>query len=187
MGLTVKQRGQYVATFRFLEVRLMEILSAWVPSTPEMEAKLLFGPHIWDCAQAADALGKRTYELRLPLQHSRAPSTGYLEVLEKLSATTGAALRMAMFYDVMRPALAVRYRRYLEQTDPLMDAPSVRVIEHILTVSERMIRDADALRNALPALRFDDPGPLRLMATLESAVVELVTDDTVLVSPQPVA
>ena len=66
MALTVKQRGQHIATFRFVQVRLMEILSAWVPSTPEMEAKLLFGPHIWDTAQAADALGKRAHELRLP-------------------------------------------------------------------------------------------------------------------------
>src|SRR5262250_3235192 len=106
MGLTVKQRGQHIATFRFVEVRLMETLSAWVPTTPEMEAKLLFGAHIWDTAQAADALGKRTYELRLPLQHSMKPAAGYLQLLDGLAAVDGAAPRIAAFYDVIVPGLA---------------------------------------------------------------------------------
>jgi hypothetical protein len=171
MGLTVKQRGLHIATFRFIQVRLMETLAAWVPSTPEMEAKLLFGPHIWDLAQAADALGKRTYELRLPAQHSVAPSPSYLELLERLAATSSAAERMAAFYDVMLPALAARYRCYL------MDAPSVRVIEDILSVMGRMIREADALRCEMPALRLNEGELLRQLAAQESSVAELVGDD----------
>ena len=67
MLLNVTERGAHVATFRWIEVRLMETLAHWVPTTPEMEAKLLFGAHIWDAAQHADILGKRTQELRLPL------------------------------------------------------------------------------------------------------------------------
>ena len=176
MGFTIQQRGRHIAAFRFVEVRLMEILSAWVPTTPEMEAKLLFGPHIWECAQAADALGKRTYELRLPLQHSLTPSKEYLEVLGQLASTTGAALRIAVFYDVMLPALAVHYQRYLDRTDTLMDAPSVRVIEDILRTSQRMIREADALRTTLPALRAEDCGFLSGIAALESGIAEIVGD-----------
>jgi len=44
-----------------------------------MEVKLLFGEHIWDAAQHADALGKRTFELRLRLQHSVRPADKYVE------------------------------------------------------------------------------------------------------------
>src|SRR5215467_1323448 len=146
MGLTVKQRGQNVATFRFVEVRVMEILSAWVPTTPEMEAKLLLGAHIWDTAQAADALGKRTYELRMPLQHSLTPVVGYLDVLDTFAAAEGAAQRIAAFYDVMLPGLAARYQRYLAQTDKLMDATTVRVMERILETGARMMREANELR-----------------------------------------
>ncbi len=39
--LTVKERGQFVATLRYVHVSLMETLAAWVPTTPEMEVKLL--------------------------------------------------------------------------------------------------------------------------------------------------
>jgi hypothetical protein len=176
MGLTVKQRGQNVATFRFIEVRLMEILSAWVPSTPEMEAKLLFGAHIWDTAQAADALGKRTYELRMPLQHSLKPAAGYLQVLDALASADGVAPRIAAFYDVMVPALAQRYRKYLTATDSLMDAPTVRVVERILETGARMMREANALRDDLPALKLVASDWLTQFAQRERSVSELVVE-----------
>ena len=35
MGLTVKERGEFVAILRYIQVNLMETLAAWVPSTPE--------------------------------------------------------------------------------------------------------------------------------------------------------
>ena len=175
MGLTVKQRGQHVATFRFVEVRLMEILAGWIPTTAQMEAKLLFGPHVWDCAQAADALGKRAHELRLPLQHAIAPVPAYLSVLDQLNATQEAAQRIAAFYDVVLPSMGARYRRYLAQTDALMDAPTVRIIERILDTQARMLREAAALREQLPALR---PGePLRTLIEADAAVGDLPVPD----------
>ena len=84
--LTVKERGHFVATLRYVHVTLMETLAAWVPTTPEVEAKLLLGEHIWDVAQHADSLGKRTFELRLPLQHSVRAAEPYVEFLAEIRA-----------------------------------------------------------------------------------------------------
>lgn len=176
MALTVKQRGQHVATFRFVEVRLMEILAAWIPSTPEMEAKLLFGPHVWDCAQAADSLGKRVHELRLPLQHSVPPVPAYLGLLEQLAAVQGASRRIAAVYDVVLPRLGERYRRYLAQTDALMDAPTVRIMERILDAEARMLREAMALREQMPALRPDDAAAVKALIDADAAIGDLVVD-----------
>lgn len=176
MALTVKQRGQHIATFRFVQVRLMETLAAWVPSTPELEAKLLFGPHIWDAAQGADALGKRGHELRMPLQHSIAPAAAYVAYLNDAASVTGAAIRIAVFYDVMLPGLMARYRRYLQRTDALMDAPSVRVIEGILLANERMMREATKLRAELPSLKCGTEAELLRLAAREESVAELVVE-----------
>src|SRR6516165_5764007 len=62
----VSERGRSVATFRYVCVWMMETIARWTPTTPEMEAKVMMGRHIWEYAQMADALGKRTFELRLP-------------------------------------------------------------------------------------------------------------------------
>jgi hypothetical protein len=174
MSLTVKDRGCAVATHRYILVKLMETLAAWVPTTPEMEVKLLFGSHVWDVAQHADALGKRTHELRLPLQHSLAPTAEYRELLEEVAAITDTRKRIASMYDVVLPALDSRYREYLAETDQLMDAPTVRIFERILLDDARMVRESRELRGSLPELSEDDASWSALLGKREAAVRPLV-------------
>ena len=174
MSLSVKLRGEYVATFRAVEVHLMEMLAAWVPTTPEMEVKLLFGEHIWDCAQHADAFGKRTHELRLPLQHSLSPASGYLEALNRLRSVGPTTERISGLYDGLLPALSGRYRRYLSLTDHLMDAPTVRIIERVLVDHVRMIEQrAELLRERTDLAHADRVWVDRLIRD-EAAVEDLV-------------
>jgi hypothetical protein len=154
--LTVKERGHFVATLRYVYVTLMETFSAWVPTTPEMEVKLLFGEHIWDSAQHADSLGKRTFELRMPLQKSIRPAEEYVALLADVAAIGPTQQRMAAMYDVLLPALAGRQQRYLDQTDKLVDAPTVRIFERYFADNARMLDSARALRDELPALQLND-------------------------------
>ncbi|HUO90294.1 MAG TPA: hypothetical protein VMU08_14060 [Rhizomicrobium sp.] len=152
MGLSVRERGETVATLRWIHVRLMETIASWIPTTPEMEIKLAFGTHVWDLAQHADALGKRTYELRMPLQHSLPPSDAYQAYLAGIAAITDSAERVAAFYDAVLPALARRYADYLSRTDQLLDAPTVRIFKHIAAEQARMIGEGDDLRRELANL-----------------------------------
>ena len=154
--MTVKERGHFVATLRHVYVSVMETLSAWVPTTPEMEVKLLFGEHIWDAAQHADSLGKRTFELRMPLQKSIRPADGYADLLAEVAAIGPTTQRLAAMYDVLLPGMAGRQRRYLAQTDRLVDAPTVRILERYFADTIRMIEAANALRDELPALQLAD-------------------------------
>ena len=156
MTLNVKERGTYVATFRWIEVRLMEMLGAWVPSTPEMEAKLVFGAHIWDVAQHADSFGKRTHELRLPLQHSIEPAADYVGFLADIAATSDTSKRVAAFYECVLPAQDRMFREYLTRVDPLLDGPTVRILERIVIDLARMIGEGHALCEEVPALKLAD-------------------------------
>jgi hypothetical protein len=172
--LTVKERGQFVATMRYVQVWLMETLAAWVPTTPEMEVKLLLGEHIWDVAQHADTLGKRTFELRLPLQHSLRPVDAYLDFLAEIAAISPTPQRIAAVYDVLLPALAARYRHYLDQTDALSDAPTVRLLERDLADTTRMVEASRALRHELPSLQLADQEWAKALAAREAAIDRLV-------------
>ena len=177
MSLTVKERGELTATYRFIEVSLMETLAQWVPSTPEMEIKLLFGAHIWDVAQHADALGKRTYELRLPLQFSMKPAEEYFALLQGLRDITGSSERMTAFYDVMLPALRTRFRDYLDRTDSLMDAPTVRILERIIHDDSRMIQECNDLREQLK-FPLTEPKWVSELAHKESSIPSVVAPKT---------
>lgn len=149
MSMTVDERVQWIATFRFIEVRLMEIAAAWTPTTPEMEAKVMLGRHIWDFAQHADALGKRTFEMRRPEQFSQRPVEEYVSLLEDVARIEPTAERLAALYDALLPGLERRYRHYLDQTDHLLDAPSVVIIERILADFPRQRDEAETLRREL--------------------------------------
>ena len=149
MSLTVADRARAIATFRYIEVRLMEITAGWTPTTPEMEVKVLFGRHIWDFAQNADLLGKRTFELRMPAQHSVAPIPSYVELLTTLAGEETTSGRLAALYDAFLPALQKRYQDYVCRTDALLDAPSVEACNRIIGNITRMRGEADALRKEL--------------------------------------
>jgi hypothetical protein len=176
MSMTVDERVQWIATFRFIEVRLMEIAAAWTPTTPEMEAKVMLGRHIWDFAQHADALGKRTFEMRRPEQFSQRPVEEYVALLDEVARVAPTADRLAGLYDALLPGLEQRYRHYLEETDALLDAPSVVTIERILVDFPRQRTEVLALRQELglptgdtAALRRRDGALITLVAGREAA------------------
>src|SRR2546425_62781 len=132
MSLTVRERADTLGTLRYISVHAMETLARWVPTTPDLEAKLVFGRHIWDFAQHADGLGRRTPELRAAMPFSVPPLPASRAPLDALRALTARDERVGVFYGAFLPDLERRYRRYLDETDRLLDEPSVRVVERNL-------------------------------------------------------
>ena len=174
MSLSVQNRAENVATFRFIQVFLMETIARWTPATPELEVKVLFGRHIWDLAQQADALGKRTYELRAPLQFSLRPTERYVALLEEFAKTSTTSEKIHGFYEAILPGLAARYRAYLEQTDRLLDEPTVRVVERILEEFNRMQNEFRQVKSELAKLPNVDEAWLSRLAQQEAAEADIV-------------
>jgi hypothetical protein len=174
MGLILKEKAEYLATFRWLEVFLMETLARWVPTTPEMEVKVLMGRHIWDAAQHADALGKRTFELRAPLHYTLTPLPPYLGTLNELASIEDTAGRIQAVYDVILPGLAARYQHYLRNSDSLFDEPSFRVIEGILSDYARMRKECEDVRAELGKTLEPDPDRVQRWSREESMIAQIV-------------
>lgn len=149
MTTNVNERCRAIATLRHVVVRLMEIVARWTPITPEMEAKVVFGRHIWDFAQMADWLGKRTFELRQPLHHTLRPVAVYEDLLRDVAATQSTAERLAALYEGMLPGLVERCRAYVAATDPILDEPSVVIIERMIRELERQRVEGSALQREL--------------------------------------
>ncbi|HUO85525.1 MAG TPA: hypothetical protein VM534_10470 [Thermoanaerobaculia bacterium] len=146
---SVQDRCRAIATFRHVSVALMETIARWTPLIAEMEAKVMFGRHIWDFAQHADALGKRTFELRQPEHYTLRPAGSYDSLLSDLKETEGTSERVAAIYEAILPGLTERYRRYLSETDSILDQPSVVILERIVRDLERMRSEAAALQRTL--------------------------------------
>jgi hypothetical protein len=146
---SVDERCRHVATFRRASVWLMETAARWTPSTPEMETKVMLGRHIWDYAQMADALGKRTFELRQPAHYTLPASDEYEMLLREVARLRTTEDRLAGLYEGILPGLIERYRRYMADTDPILDEPTVVIVERIVAELERQREHAAALRREL--------------------------------------
>ena len=151
--MNVKERADAVGVLRFVNVMLMETLAAWVPTTPEMEAKVLFGRHIWRIAQQADALGHRARELRAPLHYSLAPAADCLRAFRMGADLEDTGQRIEGFYEVLLGALATGYETYLERTDRLLDEPTVVICESALPNIGSMKTEKARLVEEFPRLR----------------------------------
>jgi hypothetical protein len=174
MYLNVKQRGDQVATFRWIQIRLMEILSAWVPTTPEMEVKLLFGAHVWEVAQQADNLGKRTLELRLPLNDSLAPDAAFVDHLNDIGKVTDTQKRIAAFHDCILPSLDQRMRDYALRVDNMLDGPTMRLFDRFMWENGRMVQAAARLREEMPQFRLSDRAWLAAVRQRDMALWDIV-------------
>ena len=174
MALNVRARGDAIATFRFISVYLMEALARWVPTTPEMEVKVLFGRHLWELAQHADVFGRRTAELRLGPQVSRDPVPSFRATLDRFAATRATPDRVDGFYAGVVPLLEHLYRAYLTQTDGLLDEPSVRILERVLADLDRLRREREELRRERPDIASAHAEEPRRLAELAPALEEVV-------------
>ncbi len=182
MSYSVHDRAEMVGVFRWMSVTAMETLARWVPTTPEMEVKVLFGRHVWDFAQHADGLGKRAFELRAPLHHTLPPTVAYQDWVGAVVACQSTADRIAAMYDAWCPAMAARYRQYLAHTDPLMDEPTVRLIERMLVDFQRMASERIRLTEALGLQSADFD--VRKHLDLEAALVNIRPVRTASLTPQ---
>jgi hypothetical protein len=177
MALSVRERADAIATFRFWSVFLMETLARWVPTTPELEVKVLFGRHLWDFAQHADAFGKRTAELRLGLHASRKPAPVFQAVLERLRDSRATTERVEGMYGGLVPSLEALYRDYLARTDTLLDEPSVRILERALMDLGRLRREREDLRKDRPEIDLPrGASPFRIEPASIDGVVEFRPD-----------
>ena len=174
MGMTIREKADTVGCLRYVSVVAMETLARWIPTTAELEAKICFGRHVWEFAQHADALGKRTAELRAALHFSNPPVKGYAAMLSELAAASSTRDRIALFYEGLLPDLERRYRAYLDHTDHLLDDPSVRLMERALADVTRIRSEAGALVRERPELA-GVPSTVRAWAERAGAIAEWVT------------
>jgi len=128
----------------FLERRCMEILAAWVWNTGDLDCKLVFGTHAYEEAIHADLCLQRSGEL-----HTALPSYGWrpqpldldrLDLLcrEVVGAST-LACKLSGFYGALKPWLLQQYEEYLHNADPILEGPTIRLLERVIQEERRQI------------------------------------------------
>jgi hypothetical protein len=131
-GFSVPEAAGRLARMAFVKSRLALAAAAHLNSSPEWEVKAALGLHGWMDAEHAQWLRARLTELRVPAAAlEKSPDAQLETALEESLAAADSAELVAGFYGVFRPALLDAIERYLDQTNPLADHPSCRLLKRI--------------------------------------------------------
>jgi hypothetical protein len=127
-GLGVEACVARLKRYHYAFRRLHEIFTARITAEPIYELKTGFSHHAYLCAEHVQAIRTRVGEMREPPLGLEAVPDPALEIFfdEILAAPTTAELLVGL-YEKALPALDAALARHVADTNPLADAPSVRV------------------------------------------------------------
>jgi hypothetical protein len=127
-GLSIEACVTRLKRLHYAFLRLHEIFTARITAEPIYELKTGFSHHAYLCSEHVLALRTRVGEMREPPLGLEAVPDSNLEILfdEILAAPTTGELLVGL-YEVALPALDQALVQYRADTNPLTDAPSIRV------------------------------------------------------------
>ncbi len=127
-GLGVEACVARLKRYHYAFLRLHQILTARITAEPIYELKTGFSHHSYLCAEHVQALRQRVGEMREPpLGLETVPDPALAIFFDEILAAPTTAELLVGVYEKALPALDAALARHLADTNPLADAPSVRV------------------------------------------------------------
>ncbi len=127
-GLGVEASVGRLKRFHYAFKRLHRIFTARITAEPIYELKTAFAFHAYLCAEHVEAIRSRVGEMREPpLGLEAVPEPSLEIVFDEIQAAPETVDLLEGLYAVAIPALDAALGRYIDETNPLTDAPSVRV------------------------------------------------------------
>jgi len=141
---TVEENAKRLQRLFLFERCVAHGLGSWTLTIPDFEVKVETGRHIFWHMDAARQLRQRLTEQECRLEQIDGFRDPDIEALieEALSAADSPELLAGMHHVIGR-ALQTAYRRHIEDTCPIADAPTIRVLRQILVDYEGMLEWAD--------------------------------------------
>lgn len=158
----VDENARRILHYRFAENVCMTTEGAWASTSPTIKVKYALGEHCYQDSIHSLWLGQRLPELRVtenmdqetpPTLRSsyqaEPPNESFLKFCEAMQLQTDQLLRLVGLYRVFKTHLAVYYRHHLTVTDQICDAPTVRILRHILLEEEEQLHWGQAIYEEL--------------------------------------
>jgi hypothetical protein len=150
-SVSLREQAAMVGAYRWVELRLFEILGGWVADESSGEARLFFDVHSQQHAWHA-----QLFLDRLPLLDgvdrdvlTVAPSPTVERFVENVEKTDGSAARTAVLARCALPRLVTAYDLHLQRASPVADAPLIRALQLVVGDEARALRKAEALYEAM--------------------------------------
>jgi hypothetical protein len=154
----VDENARRLVHYRFAENVCMTTEGGWASSSPSIKVKFALGEHCYQDSIHSLWIGQRLPELRVveDMEHdvpptmrwsnkAEPPNEAFLKFVETMQFQDDQLLRLVGLYRVLKTHLVVYYRHHRRMTDPVCDAPTIRILDHILLEEEEHVRWGQAI------------------------------------------
>jgi hypothetical protein len=156
VGLSVEQCGHLVARFAAIKKQCVFIAAARMPGAGEYELKMALARWMWEDATHYQSLETRLTELRSnKVAVDKVLDYQLGDLLCEILHSPGSLELCVGLFEVLSPAFIGAIERYLAETQPLVDFPTVRLLGNML--SEERERAVTG-REFVAALRQQENG-----------------------------
>ncbi len=181
----VGESARRIIHYRFAENVCMTTAGGWASTAPTIKVKFALGEHCYHDSIHSFWLGQRLPELRVvenmdqeapPTLRSsyvaEPPNEAFLKFCEAMQLQTDELLRLVGLYRVLKTHLAVYYRHHIQVTDQVCDAPTVRILRHILLEEEEHLQWGQAVYEEMADTVEKRRGALEWQMELEDLLVK---------------
>ncbi|MGB5758254.1 MAG: hypothetical protein WBM50_15155 [Acidimicrobiales bacterium] len=134
---SVEETAVRVGNYKWIEMRIFELMGGWVATVPELDIKLRLGTHCYHHAFHSELWHKRLPELREmnPERLTQPPNEemeAFVTALGEPESADRTIEKMVGLYRVLLPHLIAAYTYHLNNTSQITDAPTIRSIDFCL-------------------------------------------------------
>ncbi len=153
-AFSVEETARRVGNYKWIEMRLFEVLGGWVATVPELDIKMRLGTHCYKHAWHAELWHKRLPELR-EMNPERLTQPANDELVEFVDAMTEPEApdqtieKLVGVYRVLIPHKIAAYTYHLNNTSSITDAPTQRSLRFALNDEIEDWRDGEMLIQSL--------------------------------------
>jgi hypothetical protein len=172
----VEESARRVGHYKWIEMRLFEVLGGWVATVPELDVKMRLGTHCYHHAWHAELWHKRLPELREmnPDRLTVPPNDAMVAFVDALTEPEAPELtieKLVGAYRVLIPHKIAAYTYHLNNTSTITDAPTIRSLRFVLQDEADDWRDGEMLLQSLIETPEDVDRAAAHQARLEKLLV----------------
>jgi len=133
----VEETARRVGNYKWIEMRLFEVLGGWVATVPELDVKIRLGAHCYKHAWHAELWNKRLPELReMNTERLTLPANdtvvAFIDAMCEPESPDQTIEKLVGVYRVLIPHKIAAYTYHLNGTSTVTDAPTIRSLNFVL-------------------------------------------------------
>jgi hypothetical protein len=140
IGIDVDRNVNLLKRYLYIQTQLNKIFAAHLANTPEWEVKCAFSLHMWLAAEHSAMLRKRVTEMREPPLHlDKVPDLQLEKLFQELIRSDNTSELVVGIYGVVMMEFVGVLKQHIDETNPLVDHPTYRILKIILAEQEEML------------------------------------------------